>query len=254
MIYSKQSGKGKAVVLIHGFCETHSIWDNIAPKLSESYHITNLDLPGFGYSDLVAQKITIDMVGQAVHEHLRYLGIDNCVIIGHSLGGYVALSIAEKYPNFLNGIGLFHSTAFSDPDEKRLNREKSMAFIDKYGVEQFTNSFIPTLFADSNHPAIQDLLISAAKTPTPTVLKYTEAMMNRINRTETLTNFNKPILIIAGTEDTAVSIEDSELQAKMNSKCQFEKIVGIGHMGMLESPELCLEKIDKFLSNCYLSQ
>lgn len=250
MIYSKQIGKGDVVVFIHGFCETHEIWENIQPQISDSYRTIAIDLPGFGHSDLANRSITIEESAQHVYDHLKHLDINECIIIGHSLGGYVALAIAEEHPEFIGGIVLFHSTAYSDPEEKRLNREKSMAFIDKYGVAPFTDAFIPTLFANNEHVAIPGLLLKAAKTPKATVLKYTEAMKNRKDRTDTLRSFEKPMLIIAGTDDIAVPFVDNELQSKLNNKCKLLKLEGVGHMGMYEQPETCLIAIDKFLKSC----
>lgn len=254
MIYSKQSGTGETVVLLHGFCETHTIWEGIHESLANHYHTVSIDLPGFGLSDLAASSITISDAGQYVYEHLKHLGIDRAVIVGHSLGGYVALSIAEKHPEFLQGLGLFHSTAYADPDEKRKNREKSITFIDKYGVEPFTNSFIPTLFYDADHEAIPKLLISAAKTAKTTVLKYTEAMMNREDRTLVLKNCKHPILLIAGTDDAAVPYADSEAQSKLNKNCTFVSLKNVGHMGMIEKPVDTIDALKNFMIKCHSVQ
>ena len=80
MIYSKQIGEGNVAVFIHGFCETHEVWENIQPQLSENYRTIAVDLPGFGHSDLANKSITIEEAAQHVYEHLKYLDINNCVI------------------------------------------------------------------------------------------------------------------------------------------------------------------------------
>lgn len=251
MIYSKQSGEGNVVVLIHGFCETHAIWDTTQLDLASSFHTINIDLPGYGNSDLSAVSITIEEVAKHIVKHLKHLGVDSCVIIGHSLGGYIALAIAEIYPDFLKGFGLFHSTAFADDVEKKKNRIKLIEFIKKYGVSPFISSFVPALFANTNHKSIPDLILNAEKTSKNTALKYTEAMKNRKDRTEILKTFRHPILLIAGTQDLAIPLQDSQEQSKMIDNCYYKELAGVGHMGMIESPQPCLDKMYDFINACY---
>ena len=247
MIYSKQSGTGEAVVLIHGFCETHEVWQNIIPALNKTNFVIAIDLPGFGKSSLPNSLNTIDEISEEVYLHLISQGITQCVMIGHSLGGYVTLSIAKHHPQFLKRFGLFHSTSFADPEDKKVNREKSMSFIKKYGVEPFTNAFVPTLFADSENPYIHSLLIKAAQCKLYTILKYTEAMKNRNDRTDVLKNFARPILIIAGTLDQAVPFENSMEESKLVKHLTFKKLNDIGHMGMYECPEIVSDILKEFV-------
>lgn len=249
MIYSKQSGSGEAVVLIHGFCETHEVWQNIVPVLNKKYCVIAIDLPGFGESDLPQSLNTIDEISEAVYLHLTSQGITECVMIGHSLGGYITLSIAKHHPDFLKSFGLFHSTSLADSVDKKVNREKSLVFINKHGVEPFTNAFVPTLFANSENPNIPSLLIKAAKCKKNTILKYTEAMKNRIDRTDVLMNFTRPILIIAGTLDQAVPFANSLEESKLVKQLTFIKLDEIGHMGMYECPEKTGNALLEFVKN-----
>lgn len=115
----KESGKGKAVVLLHGFCENKTLWDDFVQYLSPDYHVMALDLPGFGDSELGTDECTIEYMAEKVADFLNQQGVDKCTMIGHSLGGYVALAYAEKYGDKLDGLGLFHSTVFADSEEKQ---------------------------------------------------------------------------------------------------------------------------------------
>src|SRR4051812_32476186 len=115
-------GKGPAVVLIHGFCEDQSIWSDYIQKLSRDYHVIVPDLPGFGKSSPeFGEAVTMEYYARRVHEVLEIVlqAEERVTFIGHSLGGYVALAFAELYPERINGMGLFHSTAFADNEEKK---------------------------------------------------------------------------------------------------------------------------------------
>ncbi|MDH5476263.1 MAG: alpha/beta hydrolase [Cyclobacteriaceae bacterium] len=250
MIFSKQSGSGDTVVLIHGFCETHAIWENIVPELEKTHHVVAIDLPGFGESDLKENEISIDQIGDQVYQYLIQLGIKKCVMVGHSLGGYITLAIAKKSPDILDGFCLFHSTAYSDSLEKKMNREKSIVFIKKHGVAPFTNAFVPSLFADNEHPSIAKLLHNAKQTSLETVLKYTNALKNRLDRTDVLKSFDRPILIVSGTKDMAVPLKDNIEQSALTKHGYFEKFKNVGHMGMYELPTESSTILTQFVSIC----
>lgn len=247
-LHHTDTGSGYPVVLIHGFCESLQIWNQIIPELSKSYRVVAIDLPGFGGSDLVIDKVTIENIADAVNAFLMEKGINECAMIGHSLGGYVALAYVEAYTSKLSALGLFHSTAYSDTDEKKINRNKTMAFIRKRGLDLYISSFVPSLFRSNDHPAITTVLNIALTTPVETVLKYTEAMRDRKDRTTILQTTKLPVLIIAGEYDNAVTLAKSVELSGMPSRCYFH-VLEVGHMGMFEAPAQCCEILNMFLQN-----
>ena len=240
------TGTGYPVVLIHGFCESLTIWENITPELSKRNRVIAIDLPGFGDSSLLEQDITIEKVATEVFEFLQEKGIKECMVIGHSLGGYVTLALAESYPNLLSKVVLFHSTSFADTEEKKNNRDKTLKFIKKRGLDLFFSSFLPTLFANSSDPTIGQIDKIARKTPIETVIAYTIAMRNRQDRTIVLQHLNKPILIIAGREDNAVPIAQSRKMSQLITNSVLQEL-SVGHMGMYEDPANILRILKDFI-------
>src|SRR5664279_3334509 len=80
---------------------------------------------------------------------MEFENIPELVLIGHSMGGYIALAFAEKYPEKINALGLFHSSSYADSAEKKEAREKNIRFILKNGSAPFIEQSIPGLYSDS---------------------------------------------------------------------------------------------------------
>lgn len=112
-------GKGTPVVFVHGFCEDSMVWDEFIPEIvAAGYNVLTLDLPGFGESEVV-QDASVEVIADVINAVLVELQLSNIILIGHSLGGYVALAFAKKYADKLIGLGLFHSQPYADSEEKR---------------------------------------------------------------------------------------------------------------------------------------
>jgi pimeloyl-ACP methyl ester carboxylesterase len=250
-IYSEQFGEGAPVILIHGFCETSQIWKPLINKLAFSHQVTVIDLPGFGKSPIPKMSFSIADIAELVHQWIIEKDLQDSIIIGHSLGGYVTLALAEKYPDSLKGFGLFHSTAFADDDEKMHSRNKVIDFVKKRVVQIFADSFVSQLFYLKNRTRlekeIKEITANAALTSKETLVKYMEAMRDRPDRTVVLKTFDKPILFIAGDQDTSVPIEKSKTQFEFIKHPFITILHNVGHMGMYEATTESFETISKFL-------
>ena len=127
----RKSGKGKPVLLIHGFCETHEIWNGFAEKLSEEFQVFAIDLPGFGESPLPETPFSIHDVAEKLLSWIDQQNIRLPFLVGHSLGGYVALSMAKQAQQKISGLCLFHSTPYPDNDDRKSNRNRVVEFVKK---------------------------------------------------------------------------------------------------------------------------
>lgn len=247
-----EKGKGFPVVLLHGFCETREIWDELADSLSKYFRVLTPDLPGFGNSPLPESDFSIADIGEAVFQWLQNLHLKEVVVIGHSLGGYITLALAKSHPQVLSGFGLFHATAFADTEEKKSTRNKTIDFVKKRGVAAFAHSFLPQLFYHKNKKSlkgeIDQLIKMTAETKLDSLIAYTKAMRDRADRTDVLKSFDKPILLIAGDNDTAVSLEDIRVQENMPKKPIVHVLENTGHMGMIEQKSLSLTAVADFIS------
>jgi pimeloyl-ACP methyl ester carboxylesterase len=250
LFYTDQ-GQGLPVVLLHGFCETHEIWHAFEDKLSYQFRVLNVDLPGFGKSELPQENFTLETIAEKIQDLLKSLEIEECVMIGHSLGGYVTLAFAEAYPQMLQGFGLFNSTAFADTEEKKKVRNRTIEFVEKHGVENFIQSFVPDLFYRKRREALSEQIEEAIRickqTPLKSLTAYTLAMRDRKERIHVLKNFNRPILFVAGDEDGAVPLEKTKEQCFLPKNHDVHILAQTGHMGMFEREEDSLRIVENFL-------
>ncbi len=246
-IHHQERGKGYPIILIHGFCESLEIWNQVTEILSVNYRAVAIDLPGFGKSKPLASPFTVDDVAQAVGIFLKSeLGIEECIVMGHSLGGYVTLALAEQDPKLVKAFGLIHSTAYADTEERKAARLKVVEFVKAHGVKAFIDSFIPPLFADKSNPQIPAVIQMAGDTSLQTVIDYTLAMRGRPDRTDLISRTNKSLLFLAGTEDSVIPVETVNQQAKSVSRAVVTVLQHVGHMGMIEASEKTAHHIGDF--------
>lgn len=248
-IHFFEKGSGQSVILIHGFCEIGAMWEDFAQELSKDFRVLCPDLPGFGKSPLPKPQISLEETAVMLEEWMEEHSIQDPVIIGHSLGGYVALALLELMGSKIRGIGLFHSTAFADDAEKKQMRNRTIQFLKKFGAEKFVSSFVPPLFSEKHRVEFAEEIEKATEQARQSTLEgliaFTEAMRDRKDRFEVLKNFQGPKLMIAGTEDGAVKIEASRQQKAAFT--DYVELAGTGHMGMIEEKERTLALVRNFL-------
>ena len=241
-LFHKKSGSGPPIILLHGFCETHDIWDGFSESLATDFSVFSFDLPGFGQSNLIT-PLSIDTVAQRLIEELESLKVKHSIIIGHSLGGYVALAMQQAAPELFAGLVLFQSTVFADTEEKKANRNKTIEFVHQYGVAPFVDTFVPNLFHQKEHVAVPVVRDMALETSLETLVHYSVAMRDRPARDQ-INAFD--MLILAGRFDAIIPISVSEQIAALSGRATLKVLEFSGHMGMLEDREECLKSIRDF--------
>jgi len=243
----RKSGKGKPVLLIHGFCETHEIWDGFAESLAKSFELFAIDLPGFGESPLPATSFSIHEIAGMILSWIDRRNMSAPFLVGHSLGGYVALSIAEQAQNKISGLCLFHSTPYPDNDDRKSNRNRVIEFVKKNGADPFIDTYVPGLFYDKKHPAIPGVYKIARETAEKTLLAYTAAMRDRPSSIDFLKKIEKPVLTIAGDKDNIISVETSLGFGRLAKISTVQVLENTGHMAMFEQPELAERILSDFI-------
>jgi pimeloyl-ACP methyl ester carboxylesterase len=255
----KISGAGKPVVLVHGFAEDSDVWKYQLDELSKKYLLIIPDLPGSGKSEMM-KDMSIEGLADCVKEIVTdalntMLAGENepVTMIGHSMGGYITLAFAEKYPDMLKGFGLFHSTAFADSNEKKTTRRRSIEFIQTHGSDEFIQQSTPNLFAEDyriKNSAVVDGMIARYSNFDPMALiAYYEAMIQRPDRTNVLQSFNKPILFIIGKNDKAIPFADSMKQCHIPQLASIQILENAAHMGMWEEIEKSSQALLSFLQD-----
>lgn len=243
-------GNGFPVILLHGFPMNQNIWDSFADKLALHYKVYTVDLPGFGGSPMPLDQLSIDQVAKKILDWIDHEGLLRSVIIGHSLGGYIVLAMAEQSPEKFQGIGLFHSTALADTEEKRQSRSKVIDFVQTNGALAFTSNFIAPLFANPHHPAIACVRELSSEATDEAVVKYTLAMRDRSDRTAFLKAFLNPILFIAGEKDAGIPVESIAYQASLCLQPSLQILKDVAHMGMVEDEARTLAIVEDFVEKC----
>ncbi|MGB0521879.1 MAG: alpha/beta fold hydrolase, partial [Flammeovirgaceae bacterium] len=189
-----------------------------------------------------------------LHETLEELGIRKHTLIGHSLGGYVALAYAQNHADCLAGLGLFHSTAFADPEPKKETRTKSIDFIKQYGAATFIQNMFGGLFSPSKKEALKAEIASfikrCCKTEAESIMKTQLAMRDRDEGISVINTLEVPILFIVGKDDQSVSLAQSMEQASMPKDAVVHILEDVAHMGMIEAPQQTLKAVEGFLRYC----
>lgn len=247
-IFSPVRGEGPPVILIHGFPLNQSMWDNFADLLARHHKVYTPDLPGFGQSPILPSPFSLEEVADEMIRWIEHQRMLNSVIIGHSLGGYVALAMVKKKPSLFAGLGLFHSTAEPDSEEKKESRTKAVDFIKKNGASVFTTNFIEPLFADPKNPAVAAVKEIARQASEPAVIGYTLAMRDRENRVDVLKDFDKPVLFIAGVKDKGIPVHAVERQASLCKHPKLHILPEGAHMGMFEQRAETASIIGEFIA------
>lgn len=241
------------LVLLHGFCETKNIWDKFINVFTPHYRVICIDLPGCGDSPQVQknQPLLSDFSDE-INLTLESLNIKTCTMVGHSLGGYVTLAFAKKYSHCLNGIGLFHSTAFEDDDAKKEVRKKAAEFVRMNGLKAFISPMIGNLFAEKGREnfrgIIQEIIDTACNEDVETIAKISLAMGLREDSTHLLKTLDIPVLYIIGKEDNAVPLHKSLEQVHLPKNSHVFIKNDIGHMGMFEAKLEIQQVILNFLT------
>ena len=254
MLHYTETGaqnKGPVLVLLHGFCENHKLWNDFEHKLGQRYRVLSPDLPGFGESTALEEDFSIKDVAEVLWDWLDELALEEVVLVGHSLGGYVALAMLELEPHRILGIGMFHSTAYADTEEKKRSRENVISFVKRHGVDKFVISFVPQLFYAPNRVNLQNEIEKAVEearsTPQETLIGYTRAMQNRPARLSFLRQFSGPIVYIIGDQDGTVPLADSLAQVQALPTCLSLVLEETGHMGIYEQPKESLLMLEQFM-------
>lgn len=240
-------GKGKPVMLVHGFGEDSGVWESQIDFLKDDLKLIVPDLPGSGRSELIPganietySEVIKDICDRELADRSRE-GEKTINIIGHSMGGYVTLCFAEKFPQYVNSFGLFHSSAFADTAEKKETRKKAIEFIKNNGAYSFLKNSTPGLFTQrykDTYPKKVDALIASGKNFTEDALiQYYEAMIARPDRTGILKAFGNPVLFIIGEHDQAIPFESSMKQCHLPPVSHVHVLRQSAHMGMWEEEE-----------------
>jgi len=242
-------GKGKAIIFLHGFLENKSIWDFFVHELSKTKRVITIDLLGHGNSDCLSYVHTMEEMAEAVAAVIRHLRIRKYFLVGHSLGGYVNLALAEKFPDNIRGLVMFHSTANADSNLKQKDRDRAIKVV-KRNAAIFINEAIPNLFYTTHKPCkreIAKIKKQALATSKQGIVAALEGMKIRLEREIVLKFAPYPVLYIIGKQDNILPYQNLIKQAKLPEKGQYLLLENCAHMGFIEAKEKTLKAVKQFV-------
>ena len=245
------TGDGPPLMLLHGYCADHRVWEAMLPALAKRYTVITPDLPGCGQSAVQSEQ-TIQSMAAALVVLLDALKIKRLPVVGHSMGGYTALALLQAYPERLSALGLLHSHPFGNlTEEEKNNRERSIAFMERYGAALYVKQLIPTLFAPgyADRVELEKQSFRALETPTAGIIACQRAMLHRANHTETLRHCAIPVGQLHGQSDALITTETQEKMSILAPNTTVHWLPHVGHCGMLEEPKTTGRLLRNFLAS-----
>ena len=253
----REEGTGNALVLIHGFCESLDIWDEFIKIFSQRYHVVAPELIGQGKNEFPSTilapngyVVTMEMLAEGVNEVLKTCRVEQCTIVGHSMGGYTALAFAELFPEKVKGLCLFHSSALADPEEKKADRNKAIEAVKK-DQSAFLAGLVTRMFAPSNvgrmRGEVERVLSIAKNTSQNGLVAVLAGMRDRIDRQHILERIDCPVLFIIGKDDLMIPLDKMLPQIVKPGHSEVLMLSGVGHMGFYEAKEKTLFAVERFM-------
>lgn len=286
-IFYRVIGEGPLVMLLHGVPFTGTLFQTQVETL-QGFQFIVPDLPGSGASEMIddmsmegmaevikhildealptsrkerlsntqpvpSEKVPSD--GDIVRNDVSKWNAppSRAFLIGHSMGGYISLAFAEKYQDYLAGLGLFHSTAYADSEERKATRKKAIEIIRNDGAQDFLKTMMPNLFSPNSRASmalkIEQFVAQTNNFSGAALVSYYEAMMQRPDRTSVLKNLKTPLLMIAGKFDNAAPLNDLLQLCHLPEISYFHILSESGHMGMIEEVGKSNQILNDYLTN-----
>ena len=245
------TGKGTAIVMLHGFLENSTMWDFFVGEFGKKYRVVTIDLLGHGQTGCLGYIHTMEDMADAVHAVLHELRIRKAIFLGHSMGGYVALAFAELYPDMVKGVALQNSSSRADSEERKANRDRAIKAV-KQNYTAFVRMSIANLFSEDNREKfaaeIEALREQALKTPLQGIIAALEGMKVRKDREVILHFAPYPKLLVLGRQDQSLVYDEQADQVDGTDATLVT--YPHGHMSHIESREELVKELSAFFRKC----
>ena len=249
-IFDSRNGN-KVFVLIHGYLETLYLWDELIKCLPKDIRVISFDIPGHGLSGTDKEINSMAFCADVLKDMLAKLGVkEKVVVIGHSMGGYIALEALKLYPELFSALVLMHSAPYADSEEKKLEREREIGLIRQNKLLQIVRLAIPKMFAAENLARMEDKIIEVSETAEihdrEGIIASIEGLIKREDNSKTLVSSPIPVMLIHGRHDNYISTERVEALIEAFPAVQVSIMENSGHAAFIEEPEKVAEKLVSF--------
>ncbi len=243
-------GKGKPIVLLHGYLESSSVWEKLIEVFPCEYNFISIDLPGHGKSDDFGPVNTMEFMADAVKALFEDLNIEQASVFGHSMGGYVALAFAKKHPEKVLSVGLLHTVPFGDTPERAQKRKREVELVERGRKHLLCKGNIAYSFSPANFIVLKEEIDKATQVALETSDNGAKAalygMMEREDFSEWISTTQTPVLWVIGLNDAMIPVDvyDMVTMSPVGEKTVLTKS---GHMGMVEEPVLLAKIMEQFM-------
>ncbi len=252
VLFHIEHGSGTPLVLLHWFPFDHTIWDGVIGELEKGIRVIAPDLRGHGRSMTTESDYSITDMAADIIELMDQLQIREAVIVGHSMGGYIALEITRNFPERVSGLVLISSHIFADSLEKKQSRYNDIDRIMQQGAYAVLANMPNMLTHDNSIKRFcRDAVIKMDSIGAMGALR---AMANRTTSEDVWKTIKFPTMVIAGSDDQLIPIEQSRGFAGLPKYSTLEEINGAGHMPMLEAPDKVAAALVRFINNIRRNQ
>ncbi len=256
-VFYTDEGKGRALVFLHGFLANHEVWNDFKQPFIKSNRVITIDLLGHGKSNSVGYIHAMELYAKSIKAVLRNLKIKKCVLVGHSLGGYVSLAFADLFPDNINGFCLLHSTAYADNETKKQDRLKAIELI-KVNPKHYVSQLVNNLFYSKTLKYFKKEVTLIKKMGNTTsivgMVNAQEGMRCRTDRDIILKLAPYPIMMVIGEQDMILPKDILLEQAKLIEKSTIVTLQDVGHMGFIEHSTIIIKTLKKFLRQCAINK
>ncbi len=254
--YAK-SGKGNCIVFLHGFLENLTIWNDFATRFVSKYKVIQIDLPGHGKTDVFDKSHSMSLMAGAVDTVLEKEGISEAIIVGHSMGGYVAVEFAKQFRNKTKAVCLFNSSVLGDSKIKKEERLRVVKILQKNSA-RFIEEAIPNLFTAYHRVSlkelIDELILEAKENPIEGIVACTMGMRDRVDNLSWLKGTDVDVQFIVGRRDPIITFEKYKEQIFANPHIDIYISSHSGHMGFLEDHDGTYDALKNFCAYIYSAE
>ena len=242
-LFYSEEGSGYPVIFLHGFPFDHQLWDLLLPYLSEDFRFIFPDLRGFGESLSEKSGYLMSEMAEDVIQLMDGMGIQIAILIGHSMGGYLALEITRQQQTRIAGLGLIASHIYSDTREGVANRLEMIEKLESMPILEVLSEMPEKL---STYPSVQDYCRKVIENANVAGIQGAlYAMAYRPSSEFLWAESIIPKLVIAGRDDQFIPIKTSETVANSSGNVIYKVLENAGHMLMREKPAETAEELEK---------
>ncbi len=239
------------LIFIHGFPFNKSMWKMQVRALKENYRVIAYDIRGHGNTESGNEKFSIELFAGDLIALMDKLEIDRAILCGLSMGGYIALTAVENYPERFDALVLSDTQCIADSAKAKEKRLKTIEIIKEKGISNYAATSIKNLFApdsfNTKKNEIENVREMIVKTSPQSVCNTLLALTERKETCSSLKNINIPVLVMAGKEDKVIPVDASMLIHENIKDSLLRIIAHAGHVANIENPEAFNFNLVKFV-------